>query len=362
MKTLNAENTGRGLSFAKRIYLPRCIGLAVGSVSVGACMLSMGVAQWVWVLLFLHAWIWPHLAFQRSRRSGHPYRAELHNILLDAFMGGVWLAMLGFSPVATVSITAMIAMQNIAANGVRLLVRGLVANAAGALLCYALLSPPLRLSSTMSEVYTFLPLLVIYPIFIGWISFRVALNLSEHKHLLSQICRTDSLTGLFNHGSWKDLLELEFERSQHRHRDSCVALIDIDHFKAINDRHGHIVGDSVLKAMSQALQSTTRHTDFAGRYGGDEFCLILPDTRLEQAVNILERLRSQIEQRSDALLPDLKISLSIGVAVREPRMTDAGMWLHTADKALYQAKSTGRNRVVSAVADVQTTQALPVGA
>lgn len=361
MQQLNEEQTGRGLPFAKRIYLPRAIGLSVGSICVAVSLYPLPLLHWIWALMLLHAFVWPHLAYQRARRSRTPYKAELQNMLADSFLGGIWVVLMGFSVLPSITILAMMAMQNIAANGIRLLCQGLLANALGAVLGFALFSPQITLASTTMEAYACLPLLVIYPIFIGWMGHKVALKLSEHKRILRHLCRTDSLTGLINHGAWKDMLQIEFTRSQALERNCCVALIDVDHFKTINDQYGHIVGDSVLKALSQALRDNLRASDLAGRYGGDELCVILPDTDLDQAVGILERLRQVVENHADALLPELKISLSIGVAPYERHIVDAAAWLNEADKALYGAKSRGRNRVVSAPCTTAGFQALALG-
>jgi len=161
-----------------------------------------------------------------------------------------------------------------------------------------------------------------------------------------------------NHGAWKDLLKVEFNNCQTLKRQNSVALIDIDHFKTINDTYGHIIGDTVLKQLSHALTASLRETDLAGRYGGDEFCVILPDTTLAQATDILERLRRTVHEHTHITLPDLKLSLSIGIAAYGPHLTDAGMWLHEADMALYDAKSTGRNRVTSAKPSVKACETL----
>ncbi len=363
MGTIRAElHQGKGVSFARRIYLPRTIGLGVGSVCVATALYPLPSTHWVWALLVLHAFVWPHLAWQWARRSANPYRAELRNMLCDSLAGGIWVGLMGISVLPSVAILAMMAMQNIAANGLRLMLQGLLANACGLLLCLLVLSPPIQFASTMLETYACLPLLVVYPIFIGWMGYKVALKLSEHKRILRQLSRTDSLTGLINHGSWKDLLQLEFSKARAVHRPCCVALIDIDHFKAINDEYGHLVGDAVLKTFSQTLRDNIRETDLAGRYGGDEFCVILPGTHLHQAVDVLERLRQVVDNYCDAQWPGLKVSLSIGIAPLESHITEAALWLNAADKALYRAKSTGRNRVVGASWEADHEQRMPASA
>ena len=342
------KHDGKGLSFAKRIYLPRSIGLGIGFFSVLATLYPNNIPGWMWFLLVFNGFLWPHVAFQLARRSRQPYQAERRNLILDSLGGGFWAGAMGLSPLPTVTVLAMMAMNNFAAGGQRLFIYGSLAQAGGALVAILLLSPVFIPGSTPLQIYACLPMLVVYPMAVGLVCYQLAVKLSAHKHILSKLSRTDSLTGLLNHGSWKDLLHIEFGNCQTLERHTTIALIDIDHFKAINDTYGHIIGDTVLKHMSEALQSKLRDTDLAGRYGGDEFCVILPHTSRHQAHEILERLRLAINAHRDVLLPELQIGLSVGIADYAPHLKDAAMWLHEADMALYRAKSGGRNRVVLA--------------
>ncbi|MFJ4141679.1 diguanylate cyclase [Pseudomonas sp. NPDC089734] len=338
---------GKGLSFARRIYAPRTLGVSMGFFTVAVSLYQVNAPLWLWPLVLFNAIAWPHLAYQLAKRSAYPYKAEWRNLLTDSLSGGFWVGAMGFSMLPSVTVLAMMAMHNIAAGGTRLMLQGFVAQAAGAAISILALSPVINLDNNAIQIYACLPVLVVYPIFIGWMSHQLALKLWEHRNILSELSRTDSLTGLINHGSWKDLLEAEFVKSQEQQHHCTIALIDIDHFKSINDTHGHIMGDTVLKNMSEALSENLRDTDLAGRYGGDEFCIILPNTSAGQASEILERLRLRVKENTDALLPDLNVSLSIGIAPYQPHITDSAMWLNEADKALYIAKTSGRNQVVS---------------
>ncbi|RMQ46997.1 GGDEF domain protein [Pseudomonas cichorii] len=338
---------GKGLSFAKRIYAPRTVGVSIGFFTVAVSLHQVNAAFWLWPVAAFNAFIWPHVAYQLAKRSSHPYKAEWRNLLMDSLMGGIWVGAMGFSVLPSVTVLAMMAMHNMAAGGPRLMVQGFVAQFLGTMVALVGLAPVINFHNNTAQIYACLPVLVIYPIFIGWMSHQFALRLWEHRNALSELSRTDSLTGLINHGSWKDLLESEFIKSRKQEQPSTIALIDIDHFKSINDTYGHIMGDTVLKSISEALSENLRDTDLAGRYGGDEFCIILPGTDAEQASEILERLRKVVNDNTDLLLPDLNISLSIGIAAYQPHLTDAAMWLHEADKALYIAKASGRNQVVS---------------
>lgn len=339
---------GKGRSFAKRIYAPRTVGVGLGFFTIAVSLHQRDAAVWVWPIAVFNAVFWPHLAYQWAKRSRHPYRAEWRNILIDSLLGGFWMGAIGFSAMPSMTVIAMMAMHNIAAGGVRLMIQGFMAQALGSLLAWLLVRQPVDFYSSPLQMYACLPVLVFYPIFVGWMSHQVTLKLWEHRNILSALSRTDSLTGLTNHGAWKDQLAMSFIISQNSQRPSTLALIDVDHFKSINDTHGHMVGDNVLREISRMLTANLRTTDLAGRYGGDEFCVILPDTGHVQAAQILERLRSAVETLHDPRNPTLKLTLSIGVATRTPDLTDADMWLNEADKALYAAKHNGRNRVVVA--------------
>lgn len=344
------SSQGKGRSFPKRIYAPRTLGVSVGFFTVAVSLYELNAALWLWPLAIFNAFCWPHVAYQLSRRSPRPYRAEWRNLLLDSLAGGFWIGAMGLSAFPSVTVVAMMAMHNMAACGPRLMLQGLLAQALGVAISMLVLSPVISIDSSAAQTYACLPVLVIYPIFIGWLSHKVTVSLSEHRNMLSTLSRTDSLTGLTNHGAWKDQLARAFIRSQATRQPSTIALIDIDHFKAINDTYGHMVGDNVLRTISEALTSSLRLTDLAGRYGGDEFCVILPDTDHVQAFEILERLRRTVDDHTHVLHVELKLSLSIGLASCTPDLSDATMWLNAADKALYVAKQNGRNRVVSAAA------------
>ncbi len=343
--TMTDSKRGKGLSFVRRIYAPRTIGMGIGLLGVYGGMLPLDPAPWVWIAMFFNGLLWPHLAYQIARHSHAPYQAEQRNLLIDSMTGGFWTAAMHFNPLPSITILSMMTMNNVAAGGQRLFVRGFFAQIAGMLVAMAILGPGLQLVSSNAQVYACLPMLTLYPLALGWVCYRLAIQLSEHKRSLSALSRTDSLTGLLNHGSWKDLLQLKFQSCQQHRCSAVIAIIDIDHFKSINDTYGHVVGDAVLRHLSAELKNNLREDDLAGRYGGDEFCVILPDTSLPQSVRIMERLRQRVSAYRDSTLPELRISLSIGLAVCRSDFDDPVAWLNEADRALYTAKNSGRDRV-----------------
>ncbi len=164
---------------------------------------------------------------------------------------------------------------------------------------------------------------------------------SRELHILSV---TDSLTGLFNRHHFEKTLESEIERARRYELDLSLIILDVDHFKHINDAHGHQVGDQVLVKIAGIITERIRKTDIAGRWGGEEFVIILPQTDLKQAVSSAEDIRAKIQalENNDAL----QVTASIGVATWQAEDKTSDIFLR-ADKALYEAKQKGRNCVVT---------------
>lgn len=168
----------------------------------------------------------------------------------------------------------------------------------------------------------------------------------SHKRALQQLADTDSLTGLLNRRKTLALLQLQADLAKRHGFDFCVALVDLDHFKKINDSLGHQGGDVVLKHFADLCQKTLRHTDIVGRIGGEEFLIALPHTSIDDAAVLMEKLRKRAEDITKMMaLTDLQVSISIGLVNNTPPRTAIEL-LAQADKILYSAKDAGRNRVV----------------
>jgi len=156
----------------------------------------------------------------------------------------------------------------------------------------------------------------------------------------------DSMTGAFNHATTLDHLRAEVSRASRGSTEFTFSIIDLDHFKSVNDTYGHPVGDRVIKSLARLLQQRLRRTDIVGRYGGEEFALILPDTQLEQAYALIESLRRQFAKlRQGDNGSEFRVTFSAGIAAYS-LYPNAGALTEAADKALYQAKEQGRDRVV----------------
>jgi diguanylate cyclase (GGDEF)-like protein len=178
----------------------------------------------------------------------------------------------------------------------------------------------------------------------------VAINsqrLKQANQQLEHLSRTDRLTRLFNRGYWEECLKQEYNRIRRTGVVSSLVIFDIDHFKSINDSYGHQAGDDVIRATARKLMDTQRSTDISGRYGGEEFVIILIDTREDGALYFAERLRNKIEAMTiEYDNNSIKYTVSLGIAEYRRDLKDYSEWLGHADRALYEAKESGRNRTV----------------
>jgi diguanylate cyclase (GGDEF)-like protein/PAS domain S-box-containing protein len=181
----------------------------------------------------------------------------------------------------------------------------------------------------------------------------VVQDITEQKELqwkLERQARTDPLTGCANRRHFLELAEHELARARRYTEEVSVLMLDLDHFKEINDQHGHQAGDLVLQRLVQICQATLRAEDAVGRMGGEEFAILLPESGLTKAQEVAERLCRAVataEVSKEGKVP-LRFTTSIGVATLAREDANIGVVLGRADKALYEAKNTGRNRVVVA--------------
>ncbi|MFJ2381959.1 sensor domain-containing diguanylate cyclase [Pseudomonas protegens] len=170
-----------------------------------------------------------------------------------------------------------------------------------------------------------------------------SLALQKANQQLQHLSRTDHLTQLYNRGHWEQRLQFEYSR-----HGSSIALLmlDIDHFKSINDRHGHQAGDAVIKRVSDLIHQHVRDSDVAGRYGGEEFAILLPHTDLAGARTLAERLRQSVEEQEVIHNGQaIAFTISLGIACLDRPARDHRCLIEWADQALYASKRAGRNRV-----------------
>ena len=344
---------------------------------------DQGLGIMHWLLMALQFLVYPHLVFLRARRSADPLRAELHNLLLDNFCFGIWGAALGFPLWIFFSLVVAGAINMSAFAGGRGALQALGAVLAGTLLVHALgaaraFSPDTSLAVSLMSIGT----LGFYLILVARGAYQRTLVLHETRVKLRQSeaalqgqlqeirslqarlteqATRDPLTGLYNRRYLNDSLQRELDRCARDGQPLSLLLVDLDHFKQINDRHGHGAGDEVLRQISALLLRHMRSSDICCRYGGEEFLLVLPGVDQQAALERAELCRRQVAGQQASARPGeaglpFAVTLSIGVACSPDARQLPAELIERADRALYRAKAEGRNRVCVAPAEPQAGQ------
>lgn len=174
---------------------------------------------------------------------------------------------------------------------------------------------------------------------------QVARQKAERRQTLERLSTVDHLSGLLNRRGMEEALDREFARMEREGTELGLLMIDIDHFKEINDGFGHAAGDAIIKLIGGAIKRNLRPTDLPARFGGDEFCLVVPGSSAEGCLNVANRLKREIAQLATGI-PGLEMpTLSIGIAAAAGAGRDRRVLLQSADQALYEAKRAGRNAI-----------------
>lgn len=176
---------------------------------------------------------------------------------------------------------------------------------------------------------------------------RAALRLDNLLRILATRAQVDGLSGLWNRAYFDARWKEETATAARHARPLSLAVLDLDHFKSINDTFGHPAGDAVIEGFARLITASARSSDIACRYGGEEFCLIMPETAPEDAATLCERIRERLGQRAWPRHPERRVTASVGIAgASGASAVDAAGWIERADQALYTAKREGRDRVV----------------
>src|SRR5258708_25995923 len=276
------------------MYLPRVLGLGVGALCVGGGLLQAAAPLWTWLLLALNCLAWPHLAYRVARRARDPYAAELRNLMLDSAAGGAWVAAIGFNLVPSAVLIGMLAMDKAAVGGMRFLGRCLVAQIAAAAGVASLTGFAFNLESDLIAEVAALPLLLLYPVTVGYTAYRLARRVRQQNELLATLSTIDGLTRLMNRTNWEQAAANEFQRCRRMGHSAAVMMLDIDHFKAVNDTHGHQTGDVALQSVASILRVTPKLPHLAGSYGGEEVGVVPPGIDPPRAPALAGRIRQRI--------------------------------------------------------------------
>ncbi|HGY3716468.1 diguanylate cyclase AdrA [Citrobacter sp. Res13-Sevr-PEB04-36] len=337
-----------GLRFARRIRLPRAVGLGGMFFPIASVLVSQPITGGWWLLLVGWAFVWPHLAWQLAGKADDPMHSEFTNLKADAILSGMWIGLMGVNLLPSTALLMIICINLMGAGGIRLFIAGLVLTIVSCLVTLQLTDIPVALNSTQVSVLLSLPVLVLYPILFAWVSYQTVIKLAEHKRRLQVMSTRDGMTGVYNRRHWELLLRNEFDNCRRHQREATLLIIDIDHFKSINDTWGHDVGDEAIVALTRQLQMTLRGSDVIGRFGGDEFAVIMCGTPAASAIAAMSRVHERLSLLRLSCAPQVALRISVGVASLTSDTEHYREWLKSADMALYKAKNSGRNRTEAA--------------
>ena len=329
----------------RRIYPLRILGMGLGGMVVGVVLWERHASVTAWLAMVLPAFVWPHVAYLITRHSADPYRAETRNLLIDSALAASFVPLMHFNLLPSVLLLTLTMVDKIT-TGIRgLWARALPAMLVGGLAGAALAGLHWAPETSMRVMVACLPVMALHTLSVSMVSYQLIRQSARHNQMLDELRRVDALTGLFGRGHWQEQAEAALRRHHASNEPACMLMLDIDHFKSINDLHGHTVGDEVIRALAHVVRGHVRAGDCAGRFGGDEFAIVLPGMHARDALAIAQRIREQTECVRLRHLPDLRITSSIGVAPADHRHSNLRAWIDAADAALYAAKNGGRNRV-----------------
>ena len=321
--------------------------MGLGALCIGAVLYENQAPLAAWALCLFMGLAWPHLAFALARYSAHPNRAEIRNLLTDSMLVGLWVPLMHFNLLPSVLLLTLVTVDKISTGIPRLWLRSLPGMLAGFLVGGLLTGFEIQLETSMPVLLASLPVLLIHTIAVAVGGNRLIHRIRHKNRQLDELSRIDMLTGLHIRRHWQTIATSAQQRHQADASPAALVMLDVDDFKGANDRHGHAFGDDVLRMVARAIRLHVDGRGEAGRYGGDEFGIVLPGTGGNEARFIAEQIRREVESTRMEAAPDARITISLGVADACSDCPTLEKWLEHADSALYRAKRAGRNRVTA---------------
>ncbi len=339
----------------------RTLSFALSFVVIGTYLHGVGAGPWQWTLLALHLLVYPQIAYWRAARAAQPVRAEMQNLLLDGTLFGAWCAFWGMPLWICFLFFVCVCLNLTVYTGLPGLARALAAIGIGIVPVVLVRGLEFRPDTTLITSLLCIATLSAYLLTFAFDAYRRGLALKEsggqlrgqleeitvlQKRLQEQATR-DPLTGLFNRRHFDRALAEALVCCNREKRPLALAMADIDHFKAINDSHGHLAGDEVLRQLADLLAERVGDAGMACRFGGEEFLLMLPGMDADAACAFADAIRRAFEtSRVKNGDREIGATLSFGIAVAPMHGGEPHALLQRTDAALYAAKLRGRNRVV----------------
>lgn len=328
----------------RRVYPFRALGMGLALAPI-LVVLDGNQAPWPsWAWACACALAWPHAAWLLASRSRDRFVAERRNLIVDSAIAGSMVPLMAFNVLPSVLLLVVATADKIN-TGIRgLWLRSLSAMAAGIAATLAVAGFAWQPHTGMPVVLASLPLMVVHALAVSLGGYRLIRTVQAQNRRLDEIIRIDALTGLHARAHWQSCAESRLREHAAGGAPASLMLVDVDQFKGVNDRHGHAVGDDVLRAIAATIRDSVPAGSQAGRLGGDEFAVVVPLPR-EDTGALGERVLARIREIRLPGVDGLACSASLGVAA--PPRADASLrdWFEAADRALYLAKDRGRGRV-----------------
>lgn len=333
------------LVFPRRVYLMRITASALLLMLAASILLPSGARWTLWAGPLLHGLLWPHLAWWRHVRSRDPNRTEKRNQLIDHALAGLWWPLLGFDVLFAGVALSTLGLAAMSGGGLRLAMRGVLMFLLGVATGLALFGVRWSPAPSLLTVLAALPMLWLLPLGIGHTSHEVIDQMQRKRRELERRSWHDGLSGLFNRAHWEAVVRGEFARCRRTGQPATLVMVDLDHFKKINDLYGHAVGDQAIRDFAELLRSHLRVFDVPARYGGEEFGILLPHTTPADAMDVVQRIRARLH--AEPLLAQHQVTASFGIATLTDDLDSHVQWIRAADQMLYTAKYGGRDRIVA---------------
>lgn len=330
----------------RRNYRFRTLGMGLSFIALAAVLTELDAPWPAWSWVIFCCLIWPHVAYQLARRNRDPFRAELRNLMIDSALAGSLVPVIHFNLLPSVVLVTVASADKINIGVRGLLRRSLPGVVIGALVMGMITGFEMDPATSTLVLLATLPIMVIHTLAVSLSSHRLIRRVQAQNLRLDEISRIDSLTGLEMRGHWRKRASELLAKHVTGIAEASMLLVDVDLFKQINDRHGHTIGDDVLRAIAKVIKEALPPGGHAGRIGGDEFAIAMLFDEA-YASKVASKILDGVEALEFAQAPRLRCSVSIGIAApvdHDPRLR---AWLEAADQALYRAKAAGRNRIAS---------------
>ena len=337
-------------------------------VLVGLQLHALQASLWPWVMAFLYFLLYPQAVYRAALRARDPLQVETWGMRIDALVLGLWTGLLQAPLWMAVALWISATLHPIVFRGPRGFAESAGLLAAGSFIGILVNGGQVRLETTPAVTVLSIAFLAVYLLILTFDAYGRAATLVEVRRKLRHSEQTlqqrlleiedlqaqlreqanrDPLTGLYNRRYLDETLGRELAQARRSGNNLSLLLLDIDHFKRINDNFGHPAGDAVLHHSGTLLQALSRQSDLVCRYGGEEFLLLLPGTGPAGAREQAEKIRRSMESRPVAFEDRwIDVRASIGVATVNPDIDTPETLIGRADRALYAAKKAGRNQVM----------------